>query len=358
MQDHKSRRIIAIVNGIDGQSFPTFTIRIENVFKQLKSQGFELNFMKYDEYLRTSCKADYLVVQRFVSQEVGSSIKLAEALVSKAKNESSFLIFDVDDNFEELDHVMSLKLFKNIEIYDYLKIHADLILVSTTELQKKLEIYTRTFLMPNYMIQDPINSKSFPLGNEIIFGYVGNTDRILDLITVLVWFYEHIGNKNRIVFDSLGMSDEGLRMFRDVLPGIEFRNSTPVKYEDLHHWISQRNWTASIAPLEENPFNSCKSAIKLIDYSWNSAPIGISAVGETNQLFGESLPELLLEPVDSRYSKSNWLNWLQRILTYDPEIIRNDQILRARMLEYRGSQALKSQIELLTHELISISETN
>jgi hypothetical protein len=210
--------------------------------------------------------------------------------------------------------------------------------------------------MPNFFFKEPTHLRSLSPSDEIVLGYVGNVDRILDLITILLWFSESLRNRRRIVLDSLGFSDEILKTLKEILPDIEFRNSDPIEYQNLHYWIADRHWTASLAPLEENKFNACKSAIKLIDYSWNLAPIAISGVGEVAEMFDDSFPDLLLMPVNFKDSKSNWLNWLNRLLENDSEILRNDHLLRSKVIEVRGVDAFKSQIGRLCDELISMAQ--
>ena len=279
------QKITALINGIQGEPFPTFTLRIENTLSLMTSFGFEVNFVRYEEYLANPWKTDFIIVQRFVSKEVESSLKLAQAIITKARSEQTIIIYDIDDNFEEMNYSMSAEFPGDLRIIELFKKSSNLVLVSTLSLQKSICSNIRTFVLPNYLKENPPLGKDFSEQSEIVLGYVGNFDRLPDIITVLIWFSENHQSKKKIVLDSLGISERTLSKLMELLPNIEFRNSATIEYSKLHQWISKRKWTASISPLSDSNFNASKSVIKVIDYSWNSAPMGISGVGEATELF-------------------------------------------------------------------------
>jgi hypothetical protein len=340
-----NRQIIAIVNGIGKFAFPTFTLRVERMLEEISRFGVEVLVMTYQQYLSQTFNSDFLVIQRFISAEVGRSLPLADAIINKATAEGALIIYDLDDDFENMSEFMRLQFTNEILVYESIKPKANIITVSTKNLQEAIGLQYKTFLLNNFFLQDPTHLKARKPRHNLVLGYIGNSDRLLDLVSVLIWFSDHFGSSKQITLETLGFRSDILNELETIFPSISFKNFDALDYSKLHTWIADRRWTASLAPLASSSFNEAKSLIKLIDYSWNLAPIGASEVGEAAELFGEHSQVRLLPPVDQKQAKSKWINWIQGVVEEDPLVHSNDGKIRDVVLKNHNSGAARNRIE-------------
>lgn len=199
------------------------------------------------------------------------SIAVAEQLVRNARPHCRRLVYCLDDNL--LDHSADAR-----PGVVYLARHADLVLVSTSELAARVRhINAKVAILANALDERlfPGRPKPRPAGGKIVFGYLGTATHTDDLMLVMEplrrLMHRHPG---AIEFHLVGISADYLLedAFRG-LPVVRHHPHGSLPYEEFLHWSADHClWDFAIAPLASTPLNSCKSDIKYLDYSLLGIP--------------------------------------------------------------------------------------
>ncbi|MRS01652.1 glycosyltransferase [bacterium] len=251
---------------------------------------------------------DLIIIQRFFPRP--ETIEFINYLFSFGKP----VVYEVDDLLTQLpstnpshDWGMICKPF----IYD-ISAKCSAITVSTDALSRHFTSYnTNVRILPN-LLNDRLWCKTTPPSQgPVIIGYAGTITHSADL-TLLEEVLEKISSKysNKVAFTFMGCSTE--RISR--LPGFSFI-SFETTYEAYARKLQEIPLDIMLVPLEDNPFNRCKSNIKWLEYS----ACGIAGIyadlppynttvahGKTGLLVGQNTDkwvhaiELLIEHPDLR----------------------------------------------------------
>jgi hypothetical protein len=89
----------------------------------------------------------------------------------------------------------------------------------------------------------------------------------------------------QVRFDVVGVASRGqlARCFHRVTPEEGPASQT---YPGFVEWFCRQHWDIAVSPLIDNPFNRCKSAIKLFDYAALALPVVASQHAEYDAAFG------------------------------------------------------------------------
>ena len=157
-------------------------------------------------------------------------------------------------------------------------------------------------------------------------GWAGSSTHSGDL-RLIEYVIKHTYDKYHWVF--LGWVPEYLVGHVEFLP--------PVKVEDYLPALASMNLDVAVAPLEDNLFNSCKSNLKLIEFSALGIPVITSNVYPYSGNPNFNIKE----------SKKSWKTWLEALDTYD----KNEELRVAHGL---ASQAYASQFMLEKRENVEL----
>lgn len=220
-------------------------------------------------------EADLVVIQR----DFPRYGKAYDEILKISNLEGKPVIFDIDDLLLELpeDHPDRLTHYYSDALLPMVRgiIEASGVTVST----QMLGDYVRTFnpnvwLLPNYLndriwvFRSPKSSSAER--DPVVIGYMGGDSHIPDLqyvAPVLLKISRRLGEK--VQFRFLGarppssLSDQ---------PNIIWAPSKTFDYTQFVADFLDQDYDIFIAPLRDNLFNRCKSAIKFLEYSASGVP--------------------------------------------------------------------------------------
>lgn len=227
---------------------------------------------------------DVVIVDRLWRPDISRA--LAESLVQGIRRAGAKLVYALDDNLPDLP-ARRLPLVSRAEAWPtdehrwvvrFLLGQADSVWVTTPTLQERFtEFSQRIVVVPNALDERLLVSRSLPpLGSPFgqrrkVIGYMGTMTHDDDLMMVLpalrAMWERH---PEEIEFQLVGVIGQGDTL--QALEGLPLRvvgpNPDEMEYPLFLLWFTSRLcWDIAISPLRESPFNSCKSDIKLLDYS-------------------------------------------------------------------------------------------
>lgn len=260
-------------HGPDRKPFGVAYIRdILPLTHPLNAQAFEVTWSTAYQ------PAEVLIVERGWKPDL--TLHHAERLIEQARADGARLVYTIDDNLLDLE---SLPLPKRMAMRLFCRL-ADGILVSTPALQTRLSALSRRiYVLPNMLderlfLQDgqrpPIRQVSLAEANPqapIRLGFMGTFTHDADLMLILQTLRQTLRkHAPRVEFQLLGgIANPNLAQ---AFQGLPFRwlrlEPRHVAYPNFIPWMRQNlRWDLGLAPLEDTPFNRCKSDIKFLDYS-------------------------------------------------------------------------------------------
>jgi glycosyltransferase involved in cell wall biosynthesis len=164
---------------------------------------------------------------------------------------------------------------------------ADAVIVSTLALAEYARAYNaNTWVLPNYLDEqiwrlEPINRSRNR--TPLVIGYMGGITKthlpdlalVMPLLSRLLLRY-----RDRLHLRFWGVCPPEL----EGLPNVEFRAEKFPNYLEFAGYFSRQDCDLFIAPLRDNLFNRCKSAIKFIEYSSLGIPGVYSRITPYEQL--------------------------------------------------------------------------
>lgn len=223
--------------------------------------------------------ADAVVIQRdFPRHE-----QLYHSVMQWARQNRKKVFYEIDDLLYGLPEEHPEKAyFRGCE--DLIKqaiASADAVVATTHPLmEKNRELNPNSWLLPNYL-DDNIWPLARPDGQKansrIVLGYMAgisqshipDLDKIMDLLLRLL---EEYPDKLCLNFWG-GVGDD-----RKQDPAIVYHKVRFTNYKEFAAYFSTQKVDVFVAPLVENVFNSCKSAIKFLEYSSLGVPGVYSAI--------------------------------------------------------------------------------
>lgn len=324
---------IIIRNQSNGQTTPSYDIRIAPLKKFLLENKYKIIEMDLKEFLRNPISTDVIMIQRFVTEDKKNRSKFLTAALDEIRNSCKTLIWDVDDNLFELvsnnDQENELKGFL-AKLYDV----SDLITVSTQTLLLDNKIAKKAFLLPNYPSKK-IKKVAYLRGFRAVkFGYLGNFDRNLDILSCIeILAATFPGRRLKLYTYQIPVK---LEIFiKSRVQNIEIENYPSMPYQLILKHYSKLKLHFSIAPLSQSKFNTAKSAIKYIDYSTNKAPILISDVGEISEILSRFK---LVPPMNDEHCSENWASQLKLLMNRDINYLALEKAKRQDFFKVRNQR--------------------
>jgi glycosyltransferase involved in cell wall biosynthesis len=230
-------------------------------------------------------EVDAVIVDRLWRPDI--SPVLAQTLVENIRRAGTRLIYALDDNF--LDMASEKKDWQpskdQLWVVNFFLRQSDGVLVTTPELAERLaEFNSRIIVVPHalderLLVSSDNTSENLaqkimralrPARGRIAIGYMGTFTHDDDLLMILPALREVWQRHAReIEFQFVGVVKRG-ETFQG-LKGLPIRMICPqagkTDYLSFMPWFSSRvRWDIAISPLQDTPFNRCKSDIKFLDY--------------------------------------------------------------------------------------------
>ena len=154
-------------------------------------------------------------------------------------------------------------------------VEADLVTVTTPQLQQYLSGFNpNVSVLPNYLddqiwsLRPPKSSRV--TGEPVVIGYMGSSSHTPDLdfiAPVLIDLLKRFPGKIRIRI----WGTEPPQVLR-ACPEVQWIPSPSNTYTEFVRYFQTQSADIFVAPLLDNPFNQCKSAIKFLEYTALGAP--------------------------------------------------------------------------------------
>jgi glycosyltransferase involved in cell wall biosynthesis/MoaA/NifB/PqqE/SkfB family radical SAM enzyme len=205
-------------------------------------------------------EADMIVVQRFFPRP--ETAGFLDYLVSLDKP----IIFEIDDLLTQLPPTnphYDGGMICTPHTYELIR-KCSAVTVSTEELKNHFSPYSDTIhVLPNLLDSDLWCKTSPPSSGPVIVGYAGTITHNTDLV-LLEEVLERLAliHGNRVAFTFMGCATD--RISR--LPGFSYIQFETT-FEAYARELQEIPIDIMLVPLEDNPFNRCKSNIKWLEYS-------------------------------------------------------------------------------------------
>jgi glycosyltransferase involved in cell wall biosynthesis len=219
--------------------------------------------------------ADAVVIQRDFPRHQ----EYYQAVIKWAHENNKPVIYEIDDVLFDLpeDHTEK-EYYRLFEASIRAAIQsADAVITSTAPLADRLRQFNKhTWLLPNYL-DDNIWDLKKPLGNleksdkPVSIGYMGGITRthIYDLESIQNILYDVLMEYGKdVAFHFWGIAPKGMNDF----PNVYIHEERFPDYREFARYFMGQPVDIWIAPLIDNAFNQCKSAIKYLEYSASKAP--------------------------------------------------------------------------------------
>ena len=289
--------------------------------------------------------ADIIVVQRFFPQP--DTAGFLDDLCSLGKP----IIFEIDDLLTQLPTTnphYSSGMYHAPHIYEFIR-KCSAVTVTTEELKKHFSSYNDNIhILPNLLDSDLWCNTSPPSSGPVVIGYAGTITHVADLELledVLGRIASRYGNK--VAFTFLGCTTKRISK----LPGFSYIKFDTT-FETYARKLQKTPIDIMLAPLEDNPFNRCKSNIKWMEYS-SCGIAGVYAdLPPYNSCIKRGVTGLL-----ARSEPKQWFNAIDLLM-------KNTELRRSISLEARHQVMSKYTLKVGAHrwlqayrEIISLQAT-
>lgn len=256
-------------------------------------------------------EGDIVIVQREFPKRFDAYLEVVEA----ARREGKPLVFELDDLLfflpedhpDRLDRSFAAALSPMLQAL----LEADLVAVSTPELRDVLVDYNaNVVVLPNYL-DDSLWSLRPPGTSQgaLTIGYMGTYSHRPDLeyvAPVLARLAERYPQRVRFHFWG-PQPPTSLRS----LPQVEWTPFISHSYEEFAVYFQTQSADIFIAPLVDNLFNRCKSALKFLEYSALGVPGVYSRIAPYERVVEHGRNGLLASTLDE------WEACLVRLIEED-----------------------------------------
>lgn len=250
---------------ISAERSPSYQIGIRQPLSLLQSQGhctFEVK-SKVEVTGKHVADADMVIVQRSVEPEVYNYFEQARILGKRT-------VYVIDDYYEALPRTNTMgKYFAHPEkrktFADFLK-NADIVKVDAPYFGKLLmeKYHSNVAYFPasvDFAWFDQAEKKPKHDG-AVVIGYEGSNKEqdFVAVVPALIRILNEYGKLIKLEF--YGFVPEALRKY----PSVTYENPEP-DYRTFIRKLYQCNWDIGLAPLEDTPFNHCKTNNKFREYA-------------------------------------------------------------------------------------------
>lgn len=233
----------------------------------------------------TGQPAEIVIVDRTWRPEINTD--MADALIEQIHASGAKLLHQIDDDLLTLPLSRSFTAAQRDAVAHFVR-GADALLVSTPVLAERMAAFNRRI----YTVPNALDERLFVprmgrapsvWGNRpVVIGYMGTMTHDGDLRLVLDALIDaHQRTQIPFELEILGVvyEDETWRMLRSLPFPVRKRHAPTVEYPHFMAWFTAEvHWDIGLAPLQETPFNRCKSDVKFLDYSAAAIP-GIYSKG-------------------------------------------------------------------------------
>jgi GT2 family glycosyltransferase/glycosyltransferase involved in cell wall biosynthesis len=277
---------------------------------------FDVQIVSANSALRE--RSDIVVTQRHAVADLDT----AKMLVAHVQHMGATLLYDLDDDLLHVPrmHPDGQALRSKVQLVTYMVAHADAVWVSTKELADRLPATKRPpVVVPNGLderLWDTTCSPRVTHGGPVRILYMGTATHDADFAIIAPALARLKATfKDRVVIDVIGVTGSPINTSGITRPSVP--NQATLSYPGFVNWITcQPPWDLGLAPLQDNDFTRCKSAIKTLDY----AALGLATLASDHPVYRQSLANgdggALVEN-----SESAWYLALSRLVR-DPERCR------------------------------------
>jgi processive 1,2-diacylglycerol beta-glucosyltransferase len=275
--------------------------------------------------------ADWVIVDRLWRPDI--SLALAAGLISKIRGAGARFLYAIDDNFLQFPETGRDRPFQahHRRVVEWFLSQADGVIATTLPLREQMLAANRNVVVvPNNLDERLLVRRGgappgSPFGQRRkVIGYMGTMTHEEDLAMIAPSLREiALRHPNQVKFDFVGV--RASQASTGDLADLPARWLSPAVQESEYPlfmlWFTTHaQWDIAISPLQDTPFNRCKSDIKFLDYSaigaagvYSRAPTYESTVrhGETGLL--------------AENRTDSWVEALETLLT--------DNAMRARIAE-------------------------
>lgn len=205
--------------------------------------------------------------------------KSYEQILALARQTGKPVIYDLDDLLLELpeDHPDRLSYYYEAALLPMVRalVEADLVTVSTPMLREyALRFNSRVRVLPNYLDESIWKLKAPKTPGEaaspLVLAYVGGPSHTPDLAMIaksLRTLAQRYGSRIRLHF-------LGCRAPLELLdePNVSWQASPTFEYVKFAEFLAAQDYDLCTAPLKDNLFNRCKSAVKYLEYTAIGVP--------------------------------------------------------------------------------------
>lgn len=275
-----------------------------------------------------------------------------EAVLSSLKRNGVKLVYDLDDMLMELPDSHPEKQFyeaKEIIVRKLIRA-ADVVWVSTPPLKAEVDKLSKGAKVVLNSPAIPLRPKLRHESGSAARGATARTKRVARIL--YMGSYTHAADLELVVEP---LSELAKKYDRDIelhIAGVlPTALSQPwmkrlvvpdghVSYPLFMHWLSTLEpFEFGIAPLREDPFNNCKSAIKALDY----CSLGFVTLASATEVYRSQI-EHGVNGFLTENSKDEWVAALQQLLELDSESKRN--VLTAAQQQMDSIAASSADIRL------------
>ena len=233
--------------------------------------------------------AEIVIVDRSWRPEINPD--MADALIEQVRAAGAKLVHQLDDDLISLPLSFPLSsLFTEMqrESVERFVRGADALLVSTPVLAQRMAAFNRRlYTVPNALderlfVPSVGKTQSVFAGAPLVIGYMGTLTHDADLLLVLdALIAAHERTEVAFELEIIGVVNEAETWHRlRALPfPVRQLKAPTAEYPHFIAWFTREvHWDIGLAPLQETPFNRCKSDLKFLDYSAAGIP-GIFSAG-------------------------------------------------------------------------------
>ncbi|HEY62049.1 MAG TPA: glycosyltransferase family 4 protein [Anaerolineae bacterium] len=293
-----------------------------------------------DSIYDTIQKGDIVFIQRDFPKRFNSYLKIIETAKSLGKP----IVYDIDDFLFFLPEKHPDRLMHNftpaLVPMLYALIEADLVVVPSPRLQRELGVWNQNIIvLPNYLDDKLWQMKATrpktDYRDTLTIGYMGTYSHSPD-IEYISPVIENIIKRfpKKVRFQFLGISPP---KNIEAYPQVEWTPFLSSSYEEFARFFQEQSIDIFIAPLVDNVFNQCKSAIKYFEYSVMGVPGVYARLEPYISVIRHGRNGLLA------YSLDEWKNNIEMLIT--------DSELRIRL-------AKEAQNTIRDHWLLSQNVNN
>jgi len=337
----------------DGMISPCGFIRLVQPFDALAATHDDVLVEVVDLESALARDADVLVCQRHVAPDLAT----AERLIDHCRTHGIRLVYDLDDDLVSIPptHPEAARLGELAAVVLRLLLAADVVWLATPALQRWFaSIRPDADVIVNLHDDRIWGARPKPpraTADPVRILYMGTAthdEELAFLRPVAETILQRHGG--RVRFEIVGIAaGEVPDCFHRVVP--EAGPSTQV-YPGFVDWFTRQRWDVAVSPLVNGQFNSCKSAIKLLDYAALGLPTvasrheaylaafagdhGIALVDNTHDAWVDALSRLITD-ADARHRAGRLIGdhyRRQHVLSARPGMLR-DALQRAAAPRHR-----------------------